>query len=169
MRSELNPAQIRVLDDFVERYADDPSSVQGSRVRAALLPSLRGESPVGNAAPTNEQGESIMAKATKKSSGRTPKAAPTKAQINRIASLRRDGATWDEVIADTGYRTNSTGFRIILEDAGFDKFGRKKGSNQASKAKGWGSASNGKPVSKSAKKAPKRKRVVKRTKATAKK
>lgn len=105
-----------------------------------------------------------MAKATK-----TKKSAPTKGQIAKVASMRRNGATWDEVIAETGIRTNSTGFRELLESSGFDKYGR-KGGRGASKAKGWGSAEmkNGKSTAKSAKGKGKVRRV-KRTKATAKK
>lgn len=64
----------------------------------------------------------------------------TKSQVNKIAQLRRGGATWDEVIAETGVKTNSTGFRILLEEAGFDKLGVKKGSSQKSEARAWGSA-----------------------------
>jgi hypothetical protein len=57
-----------------------------------------------------------------------------------VAELRRDGATWDEVIAETGIRTNSTGFRLLLEEHGFDKYGR-AGDRGETKARGWGSAS----------------------------
>jgi hypothetical protein len=53
--------------------------------------------------------------------------------------MRRDGATWRQVIAETGIKTNSTGFRVLLEANGYDKFGRLGGKGE-SKAKGWGSA-----------------------------
>lgn len=81
-----------------------------------------------------------MAKSTKKR-GRPAKSAPTKAQVTEVAKLRRvDGLTWDQVIAETGIRNKSTGFRHLLEEHGFDKYGREGGRGE-SKAKGWGSAS----------------------------
>lgn len=80
-----------------------------------------------------------MAKSTNKRR-RPAKSAPTKAQVTEVAKLRRDGATWDQVIAETGIRNKSTGFRHLLEEHGFDKYGREGGRGE-SKAKGWGSAS----------------------------
>jgi len=74
--------------------------------------------------------------------GRPRKTAPTKAQVAQVAEMRRDGATWDDVIAATGIRSNSTGFRVLLEEHGFDKFGREGGRGPI-KAKGWGSADAG--------------------------
>lgn len=171
MESELTVEQARKLNEFTEAY-DNPQEVPGHQVRFALFTSLRGEGNDGigaaairNASPT--KGESIMAKA--KSS--TKKSAPTKAQIATIARMRRDGATWDEVISETEIRTNSTGFRELLESAGFDKYGRKGGQGK-SKAKGWGSAAEKAKSNGSTKSTPKGKgkvRRVKRTKATAKK
>jgi hypothetical protein len=79
-----------------------------------------------------------MAKPTTKGV-RVSKSAPTSDQVSQIASMRRDGATWAEVVAETGIRAKSTGFRELLEEHGFDKFGRKGGRGE-SKARGWGSA-----------------------------
>src|SRR4051794_7427434 len=87
MESELDEAQRRVLAEYVEAYADDIGSVPGHLVRTALLPSLRGEGPDAirdaNLPSTNEKGELIMAKATKRS-GRKAKSAPSKSVIAKI-------------------------------------------------------------------------------------
>jgi alkylated DNA nucleotide flippase Atl1 len=100
------------------------------------------ESPEDQAGEETGLNQGLAAGATSSKKGRPPKAAPTKAQVAEVASLRREGATWDEVIAATGIRTNSTGFRILLEEHGFDKFGREGGRGPI-KAKGWGSAGGG--------------------------
>lgn len=165
MESELDHQQLATLQRFTDQH-----DVPGHRVRLALIPSLRGEddqhAPIAGAAlptrTTNDQGEHIMAKTATKSK----KSAPTKGQIIKVAQMRRGGATWDEVISETDIKTNSTGFRELLESAGFDKYGRKGGRGE-SKAKGWGSADMKGNSSKP--KATKKVRKVKRTKATAKK
>jgi alkylated DNA nucleotide flippase Atl1 len=97
------------------------------------------ENPEDQAGEETGLNQGVAAPAKSANKGRPAKAAPTKAQVAGVASMRRNGATWDEVIAGTGIRTNSTGFRILLEEHGFDKFGREGGRGPI-KAKGWGSA-----------------------------
>lgn len=161
MNTELDVDGAARLQQAVEEDWTDRDRI----FRYVMGHHLREETTFDGQPITNEQGENTMAKT--KSAGRPAKAAPTKALVNQIAKERREGSTWDQIIASTGYRTNSTGFRILLEENGFDKFGRKGGRGESA-AKGWGSADlNGKSKAKAAK--PKAKKRVKRTKATAKK
>lgn len=164
--------EVERLNYLAEQYHGGTrlSGVSPKRLRDYIMPRDQVAEPLdvdGDDHP-NQPKENIMAKATK-----SKKSAPTKGQVIKVASMRRNGATWDEVIAETGIRTNSTGFRILLEEHGFDKYGR-KGGRGATKARGWGSAdldgkstgSKGKSTKAAKGKARKR---VKRTKATAKK
>ena len=100
------------------------------------------ESPEDQAGEETGLNDAPAGETTSTEKGRSRKAAPTKTQVAQVAEMRRDGATWDEVIAATGIRSNSTGFRILLEEHGFDKFGREGGRGPI-KAKGWGSADAG--------------------------
>jgi hypothetical protein len=169
--SFLYPDEVERLNYLADQYhgGNRLRNVPAKRVRDYIKPPS-GIDPtlVDDETETNQPKENIMAKAKQ-----SKKSAPTKAQVIRVAKLRRDGATWDEVISDTGIRTNSTGFRILLEEYGFDKYGR-RGGKGTTKARGWGSASldgktaGAKGKSTKAAKAKGRKRV-KRTKATAKK
>lgn len=105
-----------------------------------------------------------MAKATK-----SKKAQPTKGTVTRLAKLRRDGATWGQLDAEIGQPTrSSTAWRELFESYGFDKYGRSN-PNQATKAKGWGSAELNGKSKKAPAKAKKAKKKVVRRKATAKK
>lgn len=160
--------QTELDDEQASRLAEvtvDDWSDRDRIYRYVMGHHLREEESYDGQPITNEQGEITMAKT--KSAGRPAKAAPTKALVNQIAKERREGSTWDQIIASTGYRTNSTGFRVLLEENGFDKFGRKGGRGESA-AKGWGSADlNGKK--KAAPKAKAKAKRVKKTKATAKK
>jgi hypothetical protein len=74
-------------------------------------------------------------KARKASNG--SRASLSKQQVTKVAAMRRQGATWKQVYAYIGRRSNSTQMRQVLERAGFDRFGRKGGKGK-SKARGHG-------------------------------
>lgn len=114
-------------------------------------------------------------KSASKKAGRPAKNVVTASLAATIAKLRREGGTWADCDDAAGFHRSSTGWREELDAHGYDKFGRKNGQGK-SKAKGWDSSSlDGVGASKpkaSSKKSPGKggkKRVVRRTKATAKK
>lgn len=120
-----------------------------------------------------------MATATKskstKKAGRPAKNVVSAKLAATIAKIRRDGGTWADCDEAAGFHRSSTGWREELDAHGYDKFGRKDGQGK-SKAKGWNSSSidgvgatNGKPKAKASGKSKKARRVVRKTKATAKK
>jgi hypothetical protein len=79
------------------------------------------------------------AKATSKAKAKQPRqnGSLTKEQVTKVATMRRQGATWRQVYAFLGRKSNSTQMRKVLEAAGYDRFGRKGGVGK-SKARGHG-------------------------------
>jgi hypothetical protein len=88
--------------------------------------------------------------------------------INEVAKLRRDGATWQQVRDALGIKLGSDPLTARLNEANFDAAGVKKGTNQKSKARtafgngGKRSPAKGtkKPAAKKAKAPAKRSRGV---------
>ncbi len=160
LESELDEAEAARLNEAVGWYAEDPD-VTGHQLRNYIMPQSSYEAPGG------AEGETIMAKATtSKRRGRPARPELSKAQVTKLAKLRRDGGTWADVSEAAGQVRSSTDWAVLFNEHGFEKTGVKTGSNQTSKARAWGSASNGKPSAKKGPAKPKGKRV---RKATAKK
>lgn len=167
MASELYEDEKFRLAEMADEYlSGELDRVSGGAIRSYLI---QHATESKNETPT--EGESIMAKATKsKPKGRPAKNVVSKQLATKIASMRRNGATWADCDAEAGFHRSSTGWREELDGHGFDKFGRKKGSNQSTKAKAWGSAEvNGNGKAKAKPKAAKKGKKVRRVKATAKK
>ena len=81
-------------------------------------------------------------KPRKASTTAKPRNPLTKAQVDRVAKMRRNGATWKQVY--TALKRKYGGcrrMRELLEAGGYDRFGRKDGKG-TSKAHGWGSGSD---------------------------
>ncbi|MGA9634301.1 MAG: hypothetical protein WBQ41_03560 [Solirubrobacterales bacterium] len=79
---------------------------------------------------------------------------PTAAQITKMATMRRGGATWAEVqkVVPSTKHWKSTKFAQALAEQGYDRLGRKAGKGE-SKARAWGpEILNGKPAKAPAKK-----------------
>jgi len=164
--SELEPEQIERA-----RQIANGLQIKSETTRREFI--MKGS---GVARSTIKKGGRQMATKTrsKKQTASTTKAAPNKSIVRKIAKLRREGKTWDEVIAATGVKTNSTGFRILLEEHGFDKFGREGGKGKslakgagASKDENLGASARGNSAS-AAKKTATRKPRKTRRKAAAK-
>lgn len=162
MNSELTAEGCDRLQHAVEWLAADPE-VSGWQLRNLIMPQSNQPADVELA---DNEGESKMA-ATKAKQRRGRPARPelSKAQVTKLAKLRREGATWFDINDAAGQRHSSTDWAKLFKKHGFDKLGRQGGKGE-SKARAWGSATakaNGKPAAKPAKKR------VRKTKATAKK
>lgn len=84
----------------------------------------------------------------------------TKGLAAKLAKLRRNGGTWSDVSEAAGFTQTSTGWAESLAAHGFDKLGRQGGKGE-SKARGWGSATNGTKPKTKAKAKPKAKTTSK--------
>jgi hypothetical protein len=159
--SELTDDERARLQEAVELVAANPR-ISGDTIRKFIIPPPSHEAT----SEAGAEGDPIMAKTatTTKRRGRPARPELTKAQVAKLAKLRRDGATWADVDVEADQHRSSTGWRILFNEHGFEKDGTKQGSNQASKARAWGSANGNGDAPKA--KATKR---VKKTKATAKK
>lgn len=128
MRSELDRSEKVRLIEMAKEHGNNLEEIQGLSLRYYIMPTQRPDHQTASAAPATSTEEE---RPRKPSTGRRE---PTDEEVAELAKARREGSTWGQLDELAGRHRSSTDYRILFEKHGFDKLGRKFGSDQKSKA-----------------------------------